>query len=198
MQYIEESTGTTIMAVTTTDGVIIAADTRTSSGSYVSSKLTDKLTKITDRIYCCRSGSAADTQIIARIVRNEIEKIERSENKPVTVRMVANLIKHFIYNYKLLAGIIVAGYDDVEGGAIYSIKLGGTIIQEDISLGGSGSLFIYGYCDSMYRKDMLDTEKEVFVKDAVRLAIKRDGASGGCIRMGRITKDGISRVNFKL
>lgn len=36
--------------------------------SYVVNRVTDKLTRITDTIYCCRSGSAADTQAIADIV----------------------------------------------------------------------------------------------------------------------------------
>ena len=31
-------------------------------------RVTDKLTHVHDRIYCCRSGSAADTQAIADIV----------------------------------------------------------------------------------------------------------------------------------
>lgn len=30
--------------------------------------MTDKLTHIHDRIYCCRSGSAADTQAVADMV----------------------------------------------------------------------------------------------------------------------------------
>lgn len=60
---------TTIMAVEFADGVIIAADSRTSTGSYVANRVTDKLNKITDKIYCCRSGSAADTQAIADIVQ---------------------------------------------------------------------------------------------------------------------------------
>jgi len=37
--------------------------------SYVANRVTDKLTQITDYIYCCRSGSAADTQAIADKVR---------------------------------------------------------------------------------------------------------------------------------
>lgn len=57
------------MAVEFADGVIIGADSRTSTGSYVANRVTDKLTKITDKIYCCRSGSAADTQAIADIVQ---------------------------------------------------------------------------------------------------------------------------------
>lgn len=35
---------------------------------YVANRVSDKLTRITDQIYCCRSGSAADTQAVADIV----------------------------------------------------------------------------------------------------------------------------------
>lgn len=59
---------TTIMAVEFDGGVIVGADSRTTLGAFVSNRVTDKLTRITDKIYCCRSGSAADTQAIADIV----------------------------------------------------------------------------------------------------------------------------------
>lgn len=36
--------------------------------SYIANRVTDKITKVTDFIYCCRSGSAADTQAISDIV----------------------------------------------------------------------------------------------------------------------------------
>jgi hypothetical protein len=36
--------------------------------AYVSNRFADKLTKVSDNIYCCRSGSAADTQAIADVV----------------------------------------------------------------------------------------------------------------------------------
>ena len=50
-------------------GVILGADSRTSMGGvYVVNRVTDKLTCISDTIYCCRSGSAADTQAVADIV----------------------------------------------------------------------------------------------------------------------------------
>lgn len=61
------------MAVEYDGGVVIGADTRTSAGSFIVNRVTDKLTKITDNIYCCRSGSAADTQAIANIVRYRLE-----------------------------------------------------------------------------------------------------------------------------
>lgn len=64
---------TTIMAVEFDGGVIIGADSRTTTGAYIANRVTDKLTKVTDLIYCCRSGSAADTQAIADIVKYHLD-----------------------------------------------------------------------------------------------------------------------------
>ena len=60
---IPEDLGTTIMAVEFDGGVVMGADSRTSSGNYCVNRVTDKIANIHDRIYCCRSGSAADTQV---------------------------------------------------------------------------------------------------------------------------------------
>jgi hypothetical protein len=39
------------------------------TGSYIANRVSDKLTPVCDRIYCCRSGSAADTQAISDMVK---------------------------------------------------------------------------------------------------------------------------------
>lgn len=57
------------MAVTFDGGVIMGADSRTSTGSYVANRVSDKVTTLHDYIYACRSGSAADTQAISDYVR---------------------------------------------------------------------------------------------------------------------------------
>ncbi|XP_023579186.1 proteasome subunit beta type-6 [Octodon degus] len=68
----EVSTGTTIMAVQFDGGVVLGADSRTTTGSYIANRVTDKLTPIHDRIFCCRSGSAADTQAVADAVTYQL------------------------------------------------------------------------------------------------------------------------------
>ena len=55
--------GTTIMAVCFNGGVVLGADSRTSTGSYVANRVSDKITAVHDKVYVCRSGSAADTQV---------------------------------------------------------------------------------------------------------------------------------------
>merc|ERR1711890_141856 len=108
----QEMTGATIMAVETRNGVIIGADTRTSVGTYVAGRITDKLTELSSFIYCCRSGSAADTQMIAKVVKDQLKQIKNMDNDEPTVRKAAMLAKNIIYeNSGLLAGLIVAGYD---------------------------------------------------------------------------------------
>jgi 20S proteasome subunit beta 1 len=81
-QNAHHSTGTTTMAVEFKDGVIIGADSRTSTGSYVANRVTDKLTKVSGKIYCCCSRSAADTQAIADIVSYALnyQKINLAKN----------------------------------------------------------------------------------------------------------------------
>merc|ERR1712054_646020 len=54
----EVDLGTTIMAITFKDGVILGADSRTTTGPVIANRVTDKLTMIDDNIWCCRSGSA--------------------------------------------------------------------------------------------------------------------------------------------
>merc|ERR1719261_1230052 len=56
------STGTTIMAVAYDGGVVMGADSRTSTGDYVANRASRKISKVHDKIFVCRCGSAADTQ----------------------------------------------------------------------------------------------------------------------------------------
>ena len=94
---------------------------------------------------------------------------------------------------RLLAGIIVAGYDKEKGGQVYSVPIGGSLVQQPFSIGGSGSSFIYGYCDAHYKDSFTREECEAFVVTALSLAMSRDGSSGGVIRTCTINADGVSR-----
>lgn len=186
------------MAVEFDGGVIIGADSRTSTGSYVANRVTDKLTRITDKIYCCRSGSAADTQAIADIVSYSTYFYENQNNRDAHVSEVAAEFRKFCYNYRdsIVAGIIVAGYDDQNGGQVYSVPLGGMMIRQSCTIGGSGSSFIYGFVREHYKENMEKEECVEFVKKAVFHAMYHDGSSGGVCRIGIITKDGIERRVF--
>ncbi|KAK8799218.1 hypothetical protein WA171_005965 [Blastocystis sp. BT1] len=191
----EVSTGTTIMAIRLKDCVVMGADSRSSAGVYVANRVTDKIEQIDDRIFMCRSGSAADTQKIGRLIRSQLEQFRTMYGYEPIVRNAATLAHTIIYKYKdqLQAGIIVAGVDDVDGASIYEVTLGGSMLKQDVCLGGSGSTYIYGYVDSNYNPNMTPEEGEEFVRRAIQLAISRDGHSGGVVRTAIIRKEGVTR-----
>ena len=64
----EVSTGIPIMAVQFDGDMILEASSRTTTESYTTNRVTDKLTPIHGGIFCCHSGSAADPQAEADAV----------------------------------------------------------------------------------------------------------------------------------
>lgn len=91
------------------------------------------------------------------------------------------------------AGMIIAGHDPQHGGSVYSIPQGGSLHKQSYAIGGSGSTYIYGYCNSYWREGMSENEGIDFVKGALREAIKWDGSSGGVIRLVVLTSKGAER-----
>ncbi|KAL8522203.1 hypothetical protein ACS0TY_012371 [Phlomoides rotata] len=189
------SMGTTIIGVTYDGGVVLGADSRTSTGMYVANRASDKITQLTDNVYVCRSGSAADSQVVSDYVRYYLHQHTIQLGQPATVKVAANLVRLLAYNNKnmLQTGLIVGGWDKYEGGKIYGIPLGGTILEQPFTIGGSGSSYLYGFFDQVWKEGMTQEEAENLVVKAVSLAIARDGASGGVVRTVTINKDGVTR-----
>ncbi|CAA0808180.1 Proteasome subunit beta type-6 [Striga hermonthica] len=189
------SMGTTIIGVTYNGGVVLGADSRTSTGMYVANRASDKITQLTDNVYVCRSGSAADSQIVSDYVRYYLHQHTIQLGQPATVKVAANLVRLLAYNNKnnLQTGLIIGGWDKYEGGKIYGVPLGGTVLELPFTIGGSGSSYLYGFFDQEWREGMTREEAEQLVVKAVSLAIARDGASGGVIRTVTINKDGATR-----
>ncbi|KAI7841475.1 hypothetical protein COHA_004869 [Chlorella ohadii] len=171
-------TGTTIVAVSYADGVVIGADSRVSTGTYVSNRASDKITALCDNVYLLRSGSAADTQAVADYVRYFTEQHEMQLQRTPGVWAVANMVKEMNYQYKHL---------------VYGCPIGGTIVREQWATDGSGSTFLWGFLDSEYKEGMSRQQAEDLVATALALAMSRDGSSGGVIRLVTISKDGAER-----
>ncbi|KAJ9645085.1 Proteasome subunit beta type-1 [Coniosporium tulheliwenetii] len=174
----EVNLGTSIMAINFKDGVILGADSRTTTGAYIANRVTDKL-----------------TQAVADIVHYHLGMYGITNDEPPTTQTAAAIFQELCYDNKdqLSAGMIIAGYDHRHGGQVYSIPLGGSLHKQAYAIGGSGSTYIYGYCDANWKEGMTEEEGVNFVKGALREAIKWDGSSGGVIRMVVLTAKGAVR-----
>ena len=110
----------------------------------------------------------------------------------------ATLFRKLCYENKnaLSAGIICGGWDPIKGGEVcakmeiffviffenfdifvqlqvYSITMGGSLIKQPFALGGSGSIYIYGWVDDNYKPNMTQEECLAFVRTGLALAISR-------------------------
>jgi len=187
--------GTSIMAVAFDGGVVVGADSRTSTGVYIANRVSDKVTPVDDHISVCRSGSAADTQAISDYVTYFLDTHRTQYGKPPKVATAASMFRELCYHNKngLTAGIIVAGWDASKGGQVFSIPVGGAIMQRQYAIGGSGSTYIYGFCDAYFKPGMTRDQCVEFVSKALSHAMARDGSSGGVIRMAVIDEKGTER-----
>jgi 20S proteasome subunit beta 1 len=116
-------------------------------------------------------------------------------NELPPVKAAANILKQYQYEYKdyLSAGLILCGWDKINGSQVYSIGMGGTVSRQEIVIGGSGSAFIYGYCDVHFKSKMSRQECRDFIVKSLSLAMFRDNSSGGIVRLVDINKDGYQR-----
>lgn len=119
-------------------------------------------------------------------------------SKAPSVKVAASIFQEIIYNNKdtLHASVIVAGYDEKTGGEVYQIPLGGSLHKQEYSISGSGSSYIYGYCNEHFKSNMTKQEAIEFVKTALSEAIKWDGSSGGVIRVADLTKEPTQRYVY--
>ena len=88
------------MAITFSRGVILGADSRTTTGAYIANRVTDKLTQVHDTIWCCRSGSAADTQAVADIVSYHLGLHGVQYDEGPTTETAAALFQELCYDNK--------------------------------------------------------------------------------------------------
>jgi 20S proteasome alpha/beta subunit len=50
-----------------------------------------------------------------------------------------------------VGALIIGGYDTQGGGQVFGCPIGGTLAKENWAIDGSGSTYIWGYCDATYR-----------------------------------------------
>lgn len=177
-------TGTTIMAVEYAGGVVLGADSRVSTGIYVSNRASNKIAPLCDNVYLCRSGSAADTQAVCEIVKHAISQHEMDTGTPPSVLTVARLVTGINYQNKhLSAAMIVAGVDAKGTPAVFGAPIGGTLKQQPWAIDGSGSTYIWSLADALVKPNLSREAAEAAVATCLSAAMHRDGSSGGLIRL---------------
>lgn len=174
--------GTTLCAIKCKDGIIACSDSRTSTNTFISNEFSEKITTISSNIFSMQCGSAASSQKLVDIAKQEALLFERQYGRPIPVVGVVKRLSLYLNKYHevLPSSFIIAGNDNKKGSHIYYLR-GGAFFPMNVATMGSGSVFIYEAILSFYDENKTIDELKDQMRNAVLHAIHSDTSSGGIV-----------------
>jgi proteasome beta subunit len=183
-------TGTTVVALTAGDGVVLAADRKASlGGRFTSNKNAEKILRVHPTAAMAISGSVGPAQSVAETLRAEASLYEARRGEAMSMTALSQTAGQLLRGLPVVP--LLGGVDD-EGGHVYELDGGGSVMEDAYAAGGSGMQLAYGVLERRYDgvSDLADaTEAAV---DAVAAASERDTASGNGVTVATITDDGVA------
>jgi proteasome beta subunit len=202
--------GTTIVAATFPDGVVVAGDRRATMGNIIAQRDIEKVYPADEFSIIGMAGAAGLAVEMVGLFQVELEHYEKIEGAPLSLVGKANRLATMIrMNLQLaMQGLVVvplfAGWDAATGeGRIFSYDATGGRYEEHAFFAvGSGSVFARGSLKKLYRPDFDTTEATTAVIQALYDAADDDTATGGPDVTRKIfpvvllaTADGVQRVS---
>lgn len=199
-----KKTGTTTVGIVCSDGIVLCADKRVTSGYLVSYKKFQKIIQITKNIAVTVAGSVSDVQLLTKIIKAELSLKKIRTGREVNVKEAVNLLASMVYgNIRQMSMIpsishFIIGGKDNQGFHCYDLSPDGSIIEcDEYVSSGSGSVMAYGVLETLYEKGLsVDDALKLGVK-AINAAVQRDIASGNGIDIVTVTANGVKKVISK-
>jgi len=184
-------TGTTIAGVIFKDGIVLGADTRSTSGSTVADKNCEKIHYIAPNIYCCGAGTAADTEQVTSMISASLELHRFDTSRQSRVITAHTLLRSHLFRYQgYVSAALVLGGVDPTGPHLFTIYPHGSSDSLPFCTMGSGSLNAMAVFEADYKENMERQDAIALVARAIRSGIFNDLGSGSNVDICVITKDG--------
>jgi proteasome beta subunit len=179
--------GTTIVALRTADGVVMAGDRRATMGNIIAQHDIEKVFPADDHSVIGIAGTAGLAVELVRLFQVELEHYEKIEGVPLSLDGKANRLASMLRGQLGLAlqGLAVvplfAGYDLARTvGRIFSYDVtGGRYEEHDFYAVGSGSAYARGSMKKRFRPDASTDDGVQVAIEALYDAAEDDSATGG-------------------
>ena len=179
--------GTTIVAATFADGVVIAGDRRATMGNLIAERDMQKVFPADEYTAVGIAGSAGIAIELVKLFQTELEHYEKIEGTTLSLEGKANRLAALLRGNLGMAmqGLAVvplfAGLDlDTNKGRIFSYDVtGGRYEQTGFATVGSGSVFARGALKKLYRPDLGQEGVVTALVQALYDAADDDSATGG-------------------
>ncbi|WP_135852949.1 Ntn hydrolase family protein [Halorussus salinus] len=186
-------TGTTTVAVTADDAVVVMADRRASAGGrFVTSKDTQKVERVHPTAAVALSGAVGSLQDYTRRLRSRADQYEIRRGDPPSVAAFATFAGNLLRNgpYRMVRPIL--GGVDGDGPQVYDLDGGGAVMDAPYAAKGSGTQFALGVLEREFRPGLSVEAATDAAARAVESAIERDTASGNGVTVAEITAEEVA------
>jgi proteasome beta subunit len=190
--------GTTTCALSCSDGVVLAADTRASAGMFIADRRVMKIQKVDNHLGMTIAGGVADAQNLVDTMRYNANLYRINNKRIIPVQSAARLCSNILFNQRYFpyyVQIIMAGYEGKGTGQVYNIDLFGSLTEEKFISTGSGSPVAYGYLESEFKENMSVDEAYMVALQAIAAAIRRNAGTGDGINVVIIDKNGYRELS---
>ncbi|KUF14581.1 MULTISPECIES: proteasome subunit beta [Streptomyces] len=179
--------GTTIVAATYADGVLVAGDRRVTMGNVIAHREYDKVFPADEHSAIAIAGTAGLAVELVKLFQLELEHHEKIEGTPLSLVGKANRLTTMVRGNLAMAmqGLAVvplfAGYDLGKGvGRIFSYDVtGGRSEEHSVAATGSGSVYARGSLKKLYHQGMSERDVVLAAVQALYDAADDDSATGG-------------------
>ncbi len=186
--------GTTVLAFTYDNGVIIAGDRRATEGFQIAANRMEKVFQTDGYSAMAIAGAAGPCVEMAKLFRIELEHYEKLDGQPLTCEGKANRLGHMVKaNFPLvLQGLVViplfVGYDHKrEIGRLFKYDItGGRYEDTEFHAVGSGGKDARSTLKEYFRKNLPEGEAVKVALRALLNAAEEDVGTGGPDLLRRI------------
>lgn len=184
-------TGTTIVGLLADNAVVLAADTRATAGNIVADRNCSKIHYISDNIYCCGAGTAADTFAVTEMCEGTLRLHSLKTGKAPRFQSAKSILADHLFRHQgyVSAALILGGYD-CHGPHLCTVWPDGCADVLPYVTMGSGSLAAQSVLDTCYREGLPLEEATQLAIKAITAGIMNDMGSGSNVDVCVLTASG--------
>lgn len=184
---IEVPHGTTCVAISHGDGVVMAGDRRATAGNFISHRSIEKVFPADRYSGVAIAGAAGPAMEMVHLFQLQLEHYEKVEGSPVSLEGKANQLSQMVRNHlpAAMTGLgvvpIFAGYDtNRAAGRIFQYDVtGGRYEERDHATTGSGGMQATTVIKLGLRSDLSESDTIDLALRALLEAADEDSATGG-------------------
>jgi len=178
---------TTVLALTWSDGVLMAGDRRATAGNIIAHRRVRKVYPSDEYSAVAISGTAGMAVELIKLFQTELEHYEKIEGARLSLEGKANYLARMIRGNLALAfqGLVViplfCGFDaDQAAGRLFSFDVvGGRYDELSYATTGSGGAEAKSFLKSEWKEDLTREDALSMAVEALVAAAEEDAATGG-------------------